>query len=124
MTHRDLYLAYVRAYNTKDVDGMLVFFDENCVFENVSAGKPNVVTQGKAALEALARKSAAAFHSREQKVLSITEGQGRVAAEIEFVGTLQDDLSPGLKAGGRLQLRGVSVLEFAGEKIVRLTDYS
>jgi hypothetical protein len=37
---------------------------------------------------------------------------------------LQTELSPQLKAGSDLNLRGVSVLEFAGEKIVRLSDYS
>ena len=34
------------------------------------------------------------------------------------------DLTPELKAGSRLDLRGVSVLEFSGGKIVRLTDYT
>jgi len=37
---------------------------------------------------------------------------------------LQTDLSPELTVGGRLDLRGISVCEFAGGKIVRLSDYS
>ena len=38
MNGNDLFLGYVKAYNSKDVSGMLVFFDEACVFENIAAG--------------------------------------------------------------------------------------
>jgi len=124
MNDRELLQEYIRAYNANDVGRMLTFFDENCVFENVSGGKVNVRTKGKAELEALARKAASAFAWREQKVISLTEGQGRIAAEIDYHALLQADLAPNLKAGSRLDLRGVSVLEFVGGKIVRLTDYS
>jgi hypothetical protein len=124
MSGKDLFLGYIKAYNAKDVSGMLIFFDEACVFENISGGKVTVRTEGKAELEALARRSADAFASREQKVISLTEGQGRIAAEIDYHGVLQADLSPELKAGSRLDLRGISVCEFSGGKIVRLSDYS
>jgi hypothetical protein len=103
---------------------MLSFFGDDCVFENISAGKVTVRTQGKAELEALARKSADAFSSREQTVLTLTGGHGGMAAEIEYRGVLQADLTPDLKAGSRLELRGVSVFQFAAGKIVRLSDYS
>ena len=124
MTDKELFLGYIKAYNAKDVSGMLTFFDDDCVFENISGGKVTVRTQGKAELEALARKSAAAFSSREQRVLTLTGGQGGVVAEIEYIGVLQADLTPDLKAGNRLELRGVSVFKFSGGKIVRLSDYS
>ena len=121
---KDLVREYIKAYNARDVSAMLTFFDEACVFENISGGKVTVRTEGKAELEALARRSAEAFASREQKVISLTEGQGRIVAEIEYHGVLQADLSPELKAGDRLDLRGVSILEFSGGKIIRLRDYS
>jgi ketosteroid isomerase-like protein len=118
------FLGYIKAYNAKDVSKMLTFFDEDCVFENVWGGKVTVRTKGKAELEKLARKSAEAFASREQKVISLTQGQGRIVAEIDYHAVLQADLTPDRKAGSRLDLRGVSVLELSGGKIVRLTDYS
>jgi hypothetical protein len=124
MRPRDLFLEYVRAYNAKDVRGMLALFDEACVFENISAGKITVRTEGKAALEALARRSAETFASREQKVLSVTEEAARIVAEIDYQAVLQMDLSPGLRAGSELRLRGISVFEFSGGMIVRLSDYS
>jgi ketosteroid isomerase-like protein len=124
MSEKELFLGYIRAYNAKDVSGMLSFFGDDCVFENISAGKVTVRTQGKAELEALARKSADAFSSREQTVLTLTGGHGGMAAEIEYRGVLQADLTPDLKAGSRLELRGVSVFQFAAGKIVRLSDYS
>jgi steroid delta-isomerase-like uncharacterized protein len=124
MSAKDLLLEYIKAYNAKNVEGMLACFGEGCVFENVSAGKVTNRTEGKAELESLARRSVAAFASREQKVISITEGQGRIVAEIDYHAVLQADLSPELKAGSEIKLRGVSVFKFSGGKIVRLTDYS
>jgi steroid delta-isomerase-like uncharacterized protein len=124
MNDEILFREYIRAYNAKDVSAMLTFFAEDCVFENVSGGKVTAHTKGKAELESLARESVGAFASREQKVISITQGQGRIVAEIDYHAVLQADLSPELKAGSRLDLRGVSVLEISSGKIVRLTDYS
>ena len=124
MSAQDLVLEYIKVYNAKDVDAMLTFFDDACVFENISGGKVTVRTEGKAELEALARRSAEAFASREQRVLSLTEGQGRAVAEIDYHAILRADLSPDLKAGSELKLRGVSVVEFADGKITRLSDYS
>lgn len=124
MNEKDLFLEYIEAYNAKDMSRMLSFFDEDCFFENISGGKVTVSTKGKAELEPLARKSAEAFASREQKVLSLTQGQGRIVAEIDYHAVLQADLTPELKAGSRLELRGVSVAEFGRGKIVRLSDYA
>jgi ketosteroid isomerase-like protein len=103
---------------------MLTCFDEHCVFENISAGKVTARTKGKAELDAMARRSAEAFVSREQKVISLTQEQGRIVAEIDYRAVLQVDLTPDLKAGSRLELRGISVVEFSDGKIIRLSDYS
>jgi steroid delta-isomerase-like uncharacterized protein len=124
MNAQDAVLGYIKAYNAKDVSAMLTFFDEECVFENISGGKVTDRTKGKAELEGLARKSAEALATREQMVVSLTEGQGRIVAEIDYHAVLQADLSSELKAGSRLDLRGISVFEFADGKIVRLSDYS
>jgi hypothetical protein len=124
MSNQELFLGYIKAYNEKDVAGMLQFFDESCIFENISAGKVTVRTTGKLELEALARRSVESSLSREQKILSLTEGPGRIAAEIDYHAVLRAERSPGSKAGSHLAVRGISVCEFSGAKIVRLTDYS
>ncbi|MEQ1904491.1 MAG: nuclear transport factor 2 family protein [Pirellulaceae bacterium] len=124
MNSQDLILEYIKAYNAKDIGAMMALFGEGCLFENVSGGKVTVCTQSKTELESLARQSAAVFATREQKVISLTEGQGRVIAEIDYHAILQSDLSPDLKSGSELNLRGVSVFEISGGKIARLTDYS
>jgi len=121
---KDIFMRYVSAYNAKDVSGMLACFDEACVFENFSAGKITVRTESKAELEALARKSAEAFDTREMKVIAVIEGADRLAAEIDYHAVLRADLAPELKAGNQLELRGVSICEFSGDRIVRLSDYS
>ena len=113
MKNKDIFFAYVKAYNAKDVDRMLALFDEECVFENVSAGKVTARTKDKAELEALARRSAQAFASREQKVLSLTEGEQRIVAEIEYHAILQTELAGNLKTGDHLELRGISIFEIS-----------
>jgi ketosteroid isomerase-like protein len=124
MSNQDLFLGYIRAYNTYDLTGLLGFFAEGCVFENISSGKVTVRANGKTELEALARQSAEVFAERQQKVITWTESQDRIAAEIDYHAILRKDLSPELKAGSHLELRGVSICEFRGGKIVRLSDYS
>lgn len=74
MSAQDLIQGYIKAYNAKDVSAMLTFFEDACVFENISGGKVTVRTEGKRELETLATRSAAAFATREQKVVSLTEG--------------------------------------------------
>jgi steroid delta-isomerase-like uncharacterized protein len=123
MSAKEVFLQYIKAYNDKDVSGMLALFDEACVFENISGGKVTVRTKGKADLEALAQRAADAFSTREQIVTSLTESQDRIVAEIDYHAVLQADLSPELKAGSRLELRGVSVCEFSDGKIIRISDY-
>ena len=49
MNNSQLFLEYINAYNAKDVGAMMSFFDDACVFENISAGKVTVRTQGNAA---------------------------------------------------------------------------
>jgi hypothetical protein len=47
-----------------------------------------------------------------------------IGTEIDYHAVLQADLSPDLKGGSELNLRGISVFEFSGGNIVRLSDYS
>jgi len=121
---QDLFLAYVRAYNARDVPRMMTFFADGCVFENISGGRLTVRTVGKAELEELARRSADAFESREQRIIWMVESAGRLAVEIEYDAILRTSLSPEMKAGQHLHLRGVSICEIRGGQIVRLSDYS
>ena len=47
MSNKDIFLKYIKAYNAKDVSRMLTFFDEGCVFDNISGGKITIATKGK-----------------------------------------------------------------------------
>jgi len=48
MNDMDVVLLCIRAYNAKDVSGTLAFFDEDCLFENISGGKVTVRAKDKA----------------------------------------------------------------------------
>jgi hypothetical protein len=67
MSAKDLFLGYIKAYNAKDVGAMLTFFDEACVFENISGGKVTVRTEGKAELEAWFLRLEAVLYFKRRK---------------------------------------------------------
>ena len=117
MSEKELFLGYIKAYSAKDVRGMISFFDDECVFENISARQVTVRAQGKAELEALARKSADAFSTIERKGLTLTGGPTCLVAEIGTQGPPAGGSHPRPESGQHLALRGVSVFQFSGGKI-------
>ncbi len=115
---------YIDAYNAFDIDSMLEVLDPDIRFENISAGKVNAKTSGKAEFEYLARQSALIFAHRKQKIRAITVEGEKAFAEIEFEGVLAKDLPNGLKAGEKIALRGTSEFVFKNGLISLIIDRS
>ncbi len=122
-TQKALVENYIKAYNAIEVESMLEFFTEDCLFENVSNSGHSTVCHGKAQLRQLAMQTAQVFAKRQQTVKNWVIGDGKIVAEIDYEATFAMDLPNGIKAGQELKLRGVSVYEIEGDKIRRLADY-
>ncbi|TMP26020.1 hypothetical protein CWB99_19885 [Pseudoalteromonas rubra] len=122
--HIDLIEAYIHAYNTFDISAMLALLDDQVVFENEANGEITTRTQGKAAFEQLAVKSAALFETRQQTITELALGEYAVTAYIQYQATLAADLPNGLSAGDTLELKGETQFRFHNNKITYIKDVS
>jgi steroid delta-isomerase-like uncharacterized protein len=114
--------AYLEAWTEHDVDAVLDWFADDCVFEDLPLGR---VARGKAELAQLAEEMFAGcpdIHFNSERV-PVTGASGRYAGEWTMTGTHEWD-SPGLPATHkRFSVRGASVGELEGTKIRRNCDY-
>ncbi len=115
---------FIEAYNKFDIEGMLSLLHKDVHFINISNGEVDAVTRGKKEFEDLARKSAALFTSREQKIISIEEAGYVVKAEIEYHAVLAADLPAGMKKGDRIEIKGRSEYSFKDNLILSIKDIS
>ncbi|GIO33494.1 MULTISPECIES: nuclear transport factor 2 family protein [Paenibacillus] len=116
--------AYLNAYNSFDVEGMLNLLHEDVVFRNFANGELNTETKGKEEFRQLAEQSTKIFSSRRQTITDYQTNDDKVKIQIDYEGTLAVDLPNGLKSGETLQLKGKSVFEFKEGKIAVIEDYS
>ena len=123
--HREAIIRhYIDAYNRFDVEGMLRDFHPDIVFENVAGGEVNMTLEGIEAFRQQAEGAVQVFSQREQRIESITFRGDTAEVAIRYRGTLAVDIPNGPKAGDSIELEGMSLFGFAGDKIVRLTDVS
>jgi hypothetical protein len=115
---------YIQAYNNFNIAGMCRDMSEVVVFQNVSNGEVNLETKGLLAFKEQARKARDIFSEREQKITDIQFGTDSAKVSIDYTGVLAVDLSEQMKAGDTLQLQGISIFYFEGDKIVRIVDES
>lgn len=115
---------YIAAYNTFDVQKMIENFADEIVFENIQAGEVTMRLEGLKAFEKQAEEVKGLFSERQQKISKVTHREGETEIEIDYSGILASDLPNGMKKGQEIRLKGKSIFEFEGFKIVKLTDVS
>ena len=115
---------YIEAYNTFDVEGMMVTVHSDIEFENVSGGKVNATASGTDAFYQMAQQAKALFTARRQTVTAFHSTEHGASIEVAYEGVLASDLPNGMKAGETLKLNGRSEFEFKDGKISRIVDYS
>jgi hypothetical protein len=115
---------YITGYNQFDIERMVVDFDENIVFENISNDESNMLLTGLQAFREQAEQAKQYFSERTQTVKSFKHHNDKTEIELDYKATLAMDLPNGLKKGEELHLQGKSLFAFSGNKIVGLTDIS
>jgi len=116
--------AYVAAYNSFDVPGMVKLLHKDILFRNISNGEVDMETTGIQKFRELAEKSTKLFSSRSQTILDCSTIDGKIEVIIDYEGILAIDLPNGLKTGEKMQLRGKSVFKIEEGKITLIEDYS
>lgn len=115
---------FIEAYNSFDIDAMLLLLHPEVQFKNISGEKVNAQTSDKNEFEKLARQSAALFKEREQKIISYKESENKVNVDIEYRALLTVDLPNGLKGGDKINLQGRSEYIFKDGLIYSIVDES
>jgi ketosteroid isomerase-like protein len=121
---KSLIERFIRAYNSFDIDGMVVLLHPECSFQNISGGQINASAAGISQFRQLAEKSKSLFSSRNETITSCQSEAETVTVDIDYEGVLRVDLPNGLKAGEKIQLKGKAVFKFRDGLIYQLTDYS
>ena len=115
---------YIDAYNRFDINAMIKDFDSAIVFENFQKEVCTLSLKGIEEFKVQAEEASHMFSERKQTILTITHSKSSSNVEIEFWGKLAIDLPNGLKKTDELILQGISIFQFARNKIIRLTDKS
>lgn len=121
---KSLIQSYLNAYNSFDVDGMLLHLHKDIEFRNIINGVIDVETKGIEQFRELAEQSKKIFSERLQIINNYSITDDKVEVEINYEGTLATDLPNGLKAGEKLLLKGKSVFKFKDKKLRLIEDYS
>jgi hypothetical protein len=121
---KNLIQSYLNAYNSFDVDRMLLHLHKDIEFRNISNGVINVETKGIEEFRELAEQSKNIFSHRLQTIHNYAIIDDKVEVEINYEGTLATDLPNGLRAGEKVFLKGKSVFKFKDKKLILIEDYS
>jgi len=115
-----LIIEQLAAWSAHDIDRLLRLFAADFVYEDVTMGAVNRTT---AELRAFGEGFLSGFPDVTFEVRSSFANGANGGAEWVMRGTHAGDL-PGMPATGkRVDVRGASVFEFAGDKIRRVSDY-
>lgn len=121
---RNLILAYLNAYNSFDIEGMIKLLHADIVFKNIAAGEVNTQATGREEFRRLAEQSKAFFSSRQQDPSNFNFTGDQASVDITYQGVLAIDLPNGLKAGETLKLSGRSEFCFKDGLLIAISDYS
>ncbi len=116
--------AYINAYNTFDISGMLKDLHTNIIFENYESETLTLATQGIKEFETQAKKAALLFQSRMQRIVDISKNENEVVVAINYHGILAVDISEEVKKGEEITLNGKSIFFFRDQKISKIIDIS
>ena len=115
-------VAYVEAYNRKDIEGMMSCVAEDVNFEHLINGHVTVKLSGKPAFRQQAEQAAQLVSQREQILNDRTVADDVVSVKIDYKGTLAVDMPDGAQAGETIQLQGHSVFVLQDCLITKLID--
>ena len=121
---KELIDRYVSAYNSFDIEGMVVVLSSDVRFESYEGSQLTVATSGIDEFRRLAEWSKSLFSEREQRITELHFNQDSVDASISFRGQLAADLPNGTPAGTVIELQGQSKYFFSGGQISKIIDRS
>ncbi|MCA1647264.1 MAG: ester cyclase [Chloroflexi bacterium] len=111
---------FVRHWSSHDLDSLVSLFTDDVVYEDVALG---VVNHGKNEFRTFAEEFFAGFPDVTFEVTSRFATERKGCGQWTMRGTHRGDM-PGMPATNKqIDIRGVSIVEFADTKIRRCVDY-
>lgn len=115
-----LYRKYIAAWLARDIEAVVSFFVEDCIYEDVALGALN---RGKSEVRTFVQATLTAIPDFKIEAKSVFATVDRLASEWIMTGTQTGDF-PGLPATGKsFSVPVASIMEFQNGKIQRNTDY-
>ena len=112
---------YFTAWNSQDVERILSFFTDDCLYEDVALKR---IVRGKAELQALLESVFTDIADLKMDIKSVFSSGNWGASEWLMSGRFVHSSVPLLTATGKSFLvRGATVFELSNDKISRNTDY-
>jgi steroid delta-isomerase-like uncharacterized protein len=120
----DLVRRYVERYNANDVEGMLACCADDVVFETVTNPNGSIRLNGKAEVREVLMATTRAFSQRRHQLVALIVEGDRAAAETMFSGVAAAELSPDVRQGDHVSVRGATMFERRDGLLSRICDYS
>ncbi len=110
----------LEALNRQDVEGVLSFYTDDVIFEDVSLAEP---LRGKQAMREFMEAIYRAFPDLHVELRTLFGEEKIVAAEYDLIGTHQGELEGQPPTGKTFRVHAVSVYEYDGRLFTRETFY-
>ena len=111
---------YLAAVNSHDVDKILSFFTDDCVYEDVAVGKLN---RGKQEVKAFVNRWYVLSHDLNFELTSVFSAGDWAATEWIMSGTHTGEVLGIPATNKRFSLRGATIIELRTGRISRNSDY-
>lgn len=107
------------AWNSHDWEKTSPFYADDCIMEDL----PSKICRGKGELEAYYKYLLVGYPDLNFDAKSSFGSENQIATEWIMSGTHTGDTAKFKATGKKFSIRGVSILEIQGGKIIRETDY-
>jgi steroid delta-isomerase-like uncharacterized protein len=112
---------YILAWNSHDINKIISFFTDDCIYENLAHGK---VYHGKKEVTASFNSIMADFPDLKFEVKSVFVAGDWAGQEWVMSGTHAHSSNPAIKATGKtFSVRGATIYQLRDGKISRESDY-
>ena len=117
---KQMYTDYITTWSTHDVEKMVSFFTDDCVYENLARGQ---VYRGKDEVKAWAKMSFVAIPDFKLDVTSLFVSGNWIGCEWVMTGTHTGNATDFPATGKRFSVRGSAIAELIDGKIKREAIY-
>lgn len=120
MTIKEAVRKELEALNRQDVEGVMAFYTEDVIFEDISLPEP---LSGSEEMREFMEGMYATFPDLHVELQSLFGEDEIVAAEYQLIGTHEGDLDGKPPTGKTFRVKALSVYEYDGQRFTKETFY-